>query len=176
MKNLFWRLSVLTSVGSMLVAAPALAGQREDFRPPGQSRRDRDRVVTSTIPRPSHSTTTVTTTPPVRDVDLVCMQKAVEKRETAIIAAFDKFAVAKKQTLEKRKIALLDAWKIVNRQERRTALRTAWQNYRKESQTAREAFHKTRREAWAQFKNERKACGKNAHADEPANEGDDAQI
>lgn len=156
--------------------APALAGQREDFRPPGQVRRDR--VVTSTIPRHTTSTTTATatTTPRVRDVDLACMQKAVEKRENALIVAFEKFAVAKKQVFEKRKTALLTAWKIENKQERRDALRTAWQTSRKESQAAREAFHKARREIWAQFKTERKACGPGAHADEPGSEGDDAQI
>lgn len=175
MKNLFWRLSLITSVGSMLVMAPALAGQREGFTPPGQQIR-RDRAVATTTPERRARPTTATTTPRVRDVDLVCMQMAVEKRENATITAFDKFTVAKKQALEKRKTALLAAWKIENKQERRTALRTAWQTYRKDSQTAREAFHKARREAWAQFKTERKACGPSAHADEPASEGDDAQI
>lgn len=171
MKQLFWRLSVLSSIATMALATPALAFHQPNHKNPGgvNTRVNAAVAVSTTV-----SSTTSTPRRPV--IDLVCMQTAVAKRETAMITAFDKFSAAKKLAFEKRKTALVDAWKIENRNERRAALRTAWNNFRTDSKTARETFHKERRAAWAQFKTDRKACGPNAHADEPASEGDDAQI
>ncbi|MEK7086856.1 MAG: hypothetical protein AAB935_01205 [Patescibacteria group bacterium] len=92
-------------------------------------------------------------------VDLVCMQKAVERRDTAIIAAFDVFSFAIKSALQTRLEELKTAWSIENPTERKKAIKSAWEKYRTVVKSARQTFQGTRKTAWKQFNVDRKACG-----------------
>lgn len=91
-------------------------------------------------------------------VDGACMSSAVDKRDTALIAAFDTFSAAVKSAYTTRKDALKAAWLITDVTQRRAALKTAWEAFRKSQKAAREAFRKSKQAAWKQFKTDAKAC------------------
>lgn len=91
-------------------------------------------------------------------VDLTCMQEAVEKRDTAITAAWDKFSAAIKSALETRKAALKAAWGLRTKRERAVALAKAWKDWRTTVRSARQTFKNERKAAWQQFKVDRKKC------------------
>lgn len=100
-----------------------------------------------------------------KNLSASCMQTAVEKRDIALIAAWDKYSAAIKSALETRKTALKSAWAVVDRTDRKKAIQDAWKNFKDERKEAREAFKNERKSAWQQFKKERKSC---------RNNGDDA--
>ncbi|MFN3301847.1 MAG: hypothetical protein ACK413_02380 [Patescibacteria group bacterium] len=87
-----------------------------------------------------------------------CVKTAVEKRETAIQTAFDKFSEAIKLALQTRKNELLSAWDITDKNERKTAIRNAWNKFKNEKRNAIRNFNQARLSAWQQFITERKAC------------------
>lgn len=91
-------------------------------------------------------------------VDLTCMVSAVDKRDTAIAAAWDTYAAAIKLALQTRKDALKAAWGISDRTQRRAAIKAAWDAYAKSRREARSAFNTARKNAWNQFYKDRKAC------------------
>ena len=127
------------------------------------------RIETSTTTGTSTATST-----PKRMVNLVCMQGAVDKRDTAIVVAVDKLSVSWKKAVETRKGVLVSAWKIEDTKARREALRAAWNAYNKEHKVARDMFKTDRRLAWKQFETDRKLCGKNVQTDDATNERVDA--
>lgn len=86
------------------------------------------------------------------------MQTAVEKRETAIIAALVTYTNAWKTSLETRKTELNTAWGITNNKDRRTAINAAWKKFREARKEQRRAFRDARKDAWKQFKTDAKAC------------------
>lgn len=90
--------------------------------------------------------------------DLACMQTAVEKRETAIIAALVTYTNAWKTSLETRKTELNAAWGITNNKDRRNAINAAWKKFREARKEQRRAFRDARKSAWKQFKTDAKAC------------------
>ena len=92
-------------------------------------------------------------------VDLICMQKAVEKRDTAVIAAFDVFSFSIKSALQMRLEELKAAWSIENPAERKKAIKSAWEKYRTAVKSARQTFQGARKTVWKQFNVDRKACG-----------------
>jgi len=87
-----------------------------------------------------------------------CIQNAVEKRDTAIIAAWDKFSLAAKTALETRKTALKEAWAKGSAKERRVAVKAAWTAYSKAIRDARNIFKKEKKDAWTQFHKDRVFC------------------
>ncbi len=95
-------------------------------------------------------------------VDGACMSSAVDKRDTAVIAAFDTFTASVKAALTKRKDDLKAAWALTDATARKTALRTAWQNFTKSHKSARDAYRVARQAAWKQFKTDSKTCKGNA--------------
>ncbi|NCO23351.1 hypothetical protein COW09_01635 [bacterium (Candidatus Moisslbacteria) CG12_big_fil_rev_8_21_14_0_65_36_11] len=108
-------------------------------------------------------------------LDPVCMQNAVEKRDSAIITASDAYYTTVKASLENRKSALKTAWSITDRKERRSALKTAWTNFTKTKKTATITWRKAKSSAWKQFKLDLRACGSTAASDDYTSEGADAQ-
>lgn len=101
----------------------------------------------------------VTNTPPnQKKIDLVCIQNAIEKRENAIIVAFDKKAVAIKAALEARKNALKEAWTKPTRKERLTARLAAWKNFRTAKWQIQKTYQTEVKSAWKTFNTERKNC------------------
>lgn len=102
--------------------------------------------------------------------NLACMQTAVEKRDNAVIAAFDAFSASMKSAFTARRDALKTAWGKENRSERRTALRTAWGTFRASRKLARETFRTARHNAWKTFRADAKACHGVHRGEEGANE------
>lgn len=109
-------------------------------------------------------------------LDPVCMQNAVEKRDNAIIAAFDVKNTAIKTALETRKNALKTAWGITDRKSRQDAIRKTWADFRVAKAQAVKTYNGARKVAWQQFRTERKACGILGTADDKATEKEDNGI
>lgn len=87
-----------------------------------------------------------------------CMLTMVEKRETAIILAHEMFSRSTKESLTKRRDALLTAWGIENDKERRVARLAAWNVFKKEQKEARRTHLTSVKLAWAQYKKDAKVC------------------
>jgi len=109
-------------------------------------------------------------------VNLACMQTAVGKRDTAIISAFDAFYTTTKQALETRKAAMVSAWGITDKAQRKTALTTAWKTYRDTQKAARQTLNKARKEAWQTFYTDRKACGTTGASEDSGTEAMDVNL
>lgn len=89
---------------------------------------------------------------------LACVQTAVEKRDNAVISAFDAFSASAKTALEARRDALKAAWGITDKKQRRAAIKKAWNDFGFATKTARKTFNKARLVAWAQYAKDGKAC------------------
>ncbi len=109
-------------------------------------------------------------------VNLACMQTAVGKRDTAIISAFDTFYSAAKQALEVRKSAIVSAWGIADKAQRKTALSAAWKTYKDTGKTARQTLNKSRKDAWQNFYTDRKACGTSGASEDQGTESMDVNL
>lgn len=90
--------------------------------------------------------------------NIVCVQSAVSKRESAIGSAWSTFSSAITSALSARKDALVAAWGISNAKDRRLAIRTAWDVFAKANKDARKVLKDARDSAWSQFKADAKAC------------------
>jgi hypothetical protein len=126
-----------------------------------------------------HVATSVSPTPrpsPAPKVNLACMQTAVDKREGAIIVAFDMYHSSISAALTARQAALKTAWGMTDRKARRAAINTAWKNYRAAQRQARKAFIKARSGAWATFNSDRKKCGPGGALDDGTNSAVDISI
>lgn len=100
-----------------------------------------------------------TPTPPTTTgVNLACMQTAVEKRDNAIISAWDALTASIKTALSVRRDALKAAWGISDKRERRDAIRKAWTDFKNTKKEASRAFNQARKDAWKQFKTDARAC------------------
>lgn len=110
----------------------------------------------------------------VKTVDLVCMQNAVEKRDTAITTSFDTYTAKIKTLLGARKDALKTAWTLSDKKTRRAAITKAWKDYRAGVKTARTDWSKAKKAAWKQFYTDRKTC--KGTGDDSTTESVDTQI
>ncbi len=120
---------------------------------------------------------TTTTTPPANPtLDVACIQSAVDKRDTAIIAAVDAYHDAIKSALQTRLAALKTAWAITSRTDRRTALKNAWSAFTASQKLAAKNLKTAKKNAWTQFSTDRKACGKSAAADDNGTSGMDTNL
>jgi hypothetical protein len=93
------------------------------------------------------------------------VQNAIEKRDTAVIAAHDAFNTSIKNALTVRKDALKSAWALPTVKERKTAQATAWKNFKTATQTAHDTFRNSRKAAWTTFEADTKSCGVRDHGD-----------
>lgn len=98
------------------------------------------------------------------NVDAACMQSAIDKRDTAIIASVDSYAATVKTALQTRKDALKAAWAIQDKTARNTAIKAAWASYQGTWKKASTAVRAARKAAWSAFKTDAKNC-KQAGAD-----------
>lgn len=89
---------------------------------------------------------------------LACAQTAVEKRDNAIISAFDTFSASAKAALQSRKDALKAAWAITDRKARRAAIKKAWNDFTAAIKTARKTLNSARKAAWTQYAKDLKDC------------------
>lgn len=90
--------------------------------------------------------------------NLVCIQSAVSKRESAIGSAWSTLSSAITSALSVRKDALVAAWGVTNAKDRRIAIRTAWDVFAKSNRDARKVLKDARNSAWSQYKTDAKAC------------------
>lgn len=110
------------------------------------------------LPVMAQSSTSSTSTPPVA-INLSCIQKAVDSRETTLINAVTTRSNAVIAALNARKSALNSAWQITVAKDRKTAIKKAWSDYRATLKSANSALRTARLAAWKQYNSDRKACG-----------------
>lgn len=91
-------------------------------------------------------------------LDLPCIKKAIEARETAIINAYDKKVSAIKSALEQRKVAILSAWGQNTVAARAKAIAAARKTFITTRKQANSVYIREAKAAWQQFKNDKKAC------------------
>lgn len=91
-------------------------------------------------------------------LDTACIQSALDKRESAIILAFDKKAMTIKTALDQRKTDLKAAWALSTLKERIKARLEAWKKFKKADISARTAYRQEIKKIWAQYKTDKKAC------------------
>lgn len=93
------------------------------------------------------------------NVDISCVGKAVDVRETALITAWSTFNTSVTTILSARKTALISAWSLTDAQARRDAVKTAWATAKKDRKAAALTYKTERKNVWATFKTSAKACG-----------------
>ena len=133
------------------------------------------------MPVMAQSTTpTPTATPkahrPERTVNVSCIQDAVKKRDNAIISALDVFASSAKIALTTRRDALVVAWAITDRNQRRTALRSAWNAFRDAARQTRQVFQQSKKSAWSTFNKDRHTCNTQGEGEDNGGGGFDSSL
>lgn len=93
-----------------------------------------------------------------RNVSTTCMKLAIEKRENALIAAWETYAAKMKSAYETRKNELVAAWAISDAGQRQTAIKSAWSKFYETVKIARAEWNQLKRNAWTQFAQEAKTC------------------
>ncbi|MEM2988111.1 MAG: peptidoglycan-binding domain-containing protein [Candidatus Bathyarchaeia archaeon] len=93
-----------------------------------------------------------------KNIDIVCMKAAVEKRENALLTAWDTYPTKIKTARETRKTELLAAWSIQDPKERHNAIKSAWEKYRQSLKAAKNEWGQNKKAAWEQFYQEAKNC------------------
>jgi len=91
-------------------------------------------------------------------INTACIQKAIEKKENAVIAALDKRFSALKTALEKRKTALVAAYGITIRKDRIAARLKAWTEFNKSRLQIGKSYKDGIKTAMSAMKAELKAC------------------
>lgn len=91
-------------------------------------------------------------------VDLVCMQKAIDTREDALIAAWGGFGTAVTGAFTTRKTALHDAWGIADKKLRNEAQKKAWAMFKDAHKTVKKAWRDSQKATWDTFRISAKAC------------------
>lgn len=107
-----------------------------------------------------YSTSTATSTKPgIKVVDPMCIQNAIEKRDTAVITAFSGFSTSVTTALTVRKDALKAAVILTDKNAKETARKAAWSTFKTSSKTAATTLRTARRAAWTTYETDTKACG-----------------
>lgn len=119
--------------------------------------------------------TTTTTEKTTKTLNLACMQTAVDKRDGALVKAFDAYHTSILTALKNRQSALKTAWGISSTADRQLAIRKAWNEYRTERHTARKTFTTAKNNAWQTFMSERQTC-KGSLIDDGTNAAVDIEI
>lgn len=107
-------------------------------------------------------------------LDAACMQTAVEKRDNAIMAGVDAYALSVKTALTTRRDALKAAWALTDATQRSAANKAAWTAFQGTWKKASQSVKASRKAAWAAFKTDAKACGQTGA--EASGESTDNQI
>ncbi len=105
-----------------------------------------------------------------KDVDLVCMQTAVEKRDNAIIIALDTYYTNVKAALVARRDALKAAWGMTDRKARKEAIRNAWDAFKGTWKKERRALDVGRKAAWKEFNKDKRACNGQGEGEDQGND------
>lgn len=94
-----------------------------------------------------------------KTLDLACLSKAVETRETSIMGTQTKFSSAWQSALTARKDALVKAWGTEDATARRAARQAAWTAFDSAMKAARSTNNTERTAAWTKYQADRAACG-----------------
>lgn len=89
---------------------------------------------------------------------LVCVKTAVEKKETAISAAYANYASGVLAALSTRKAGLISAYDKTTTKEIKATIKKSWNDYRSAIKIAKKDLQKAKKEAYKSFKAEIKAC------------------
>ena len=114
------------------------------------------------------SATTSTSTTPRPSFDIACVQGAIEKRETTLIATHNTYNTAVVNALTARKDALKQAWAKPTHKEQKAARKEAWLSFRKAHKAAHEGLRLTRKTTWSSFDSDMRACGVRNHGEKPS--------
>lgn len=110
------------------------------------------------------------------NVDVVCIQSAIGKRDTAIITALDTYYGAVKAALTTRENALKSAWAKPTASEQKAALKSAWQAYKSSIKTARFNFKMAKQQAWKTYNADAKLCKVPGSGEDGGGQGTDSQL
>ena len=94
-----------------------------------------------------------------------CAANALDKRDTAIIAAADTMNASVKVALTARKDALKAAWTTADKTAREAARKSAWSAFKTSANTAHEKMRTARKAAWATFNSDMTTCGFKNHGE-----------
>lgn len=113
---------------------------------------------------------------PAQGTAYACAASAITVRETAIVAAWDAQHDAVKTAFQNRSASLGAAWALTDKKARRTAIKAAWDQNRKDAKAARDAWKTARQNAWNAFKTARTACGPNLAGEDGTTSAADNQL
>lgn len=131
---------IAISLGVLLAATPILAlGQ-----------------VTS-----SSTSSTISAQPKV-----ACVQNALEKRESSLIAGHSTFNTSIITALTARKDGLKSAYALADKAATKSAKKTVWANFSTAQKNAHDAMRNVRKNSWTTFNSDMRACGV-AHDEAP---------
>lgn len=102
-------------------------------------------------------------------VDKTCMAGLVETREASLKTAWTTYNDSVESAFDERTSALVEAW---NAEDYRSAVKTAWAEWRSDFKAANTTFKSERRKAWDTFKNDSKATCKVSAPSEEAMQKD----
>lgn len=103
---------------------------------------------------------------PARALDTVCVQNAIDKREAALLAAFDTRYTSTRVTIQKRNEAQKMAWQMAEAKDRKTALKKVWVDNSASMGKVMREWQGNRAASWRQFNTDRRACGPTAAAED----------
>lgn len=89
---------------------------------------------------------------------VACARAAIAKRESGILSAFTTFSTSTNSAFVARAAALDTAWTTSGSTDRKTAINTAWMNWKTAINTARNTEKTSRKNAWSVFKTEIQTC------------------
>lgn len=114
-----------------------------------QANVERLRTSTSSTDRSTRRTTRATTT---RTVNQSCMQEAVNTRESAIMAAFEKSNTALLSAMDKRKTAFTAVWSGTDISAVRSRYTAIWAEWKRDFEAIRSTQRSERQTAWRAFR------------------------
>lgn len=91
--------------------------------------------------------------------DPTCIKSAVEAREKSIQAAWATFSASMTSAFSVRGSSLATAWSNTDAAARRTAIKAAWDTFKKSARSARETWKTAQKTARKTFKEAGKKCG-----------------
>ena len=90
--------------------------------------------------------------------DVNCVKPTVEKRETALIASYEKMSACIKTAMTQRKTSTLEAWGKTDNKYRRTTRNTAWTDFVKAKKDCQKTYKAETKATWKLFHEETKSC------------------
>jgi hypothetical protein len=123
-------------------------------------------VISLALPFAAFAQTATSTIPVKQKPDIVCVQAAIEKRDSSIITGHNAFNTSIVAALTARKDSLKLAWTKEVRTEREEAKKKSYTDFRTSTKSAHEALRTVRSTSWKTFESDMKVC-KVPHAESP---------